>query len=74
VGRAYAPDVGTIEGKDWLQKRLEFLEKELGRTRDEVDRVVIQAEIDVVAGDLRRKRRKRGMSWILGFRLPHEQD
>jgi hypothetical protein len=63
-----------IEGPDWLQKRLEFLEEELARTSDEVSRVVIQAEIDVVAEDLKRLRRKRRTSWIVGFRLPHQQD
>jgi hypothetical protein len=63
-----------VEGSEWLQKRLEFLEEELERTTDEVTRVAIHAEIDVVAEDLRRLRSKRRTSWIIGFRLPHEQD
>ena len=63
-----------VEGSDWLENRLEFLEAELGRTEDEVTRVTIQAEIAVVEEDLRRARRRGLRPWILGFRLPHEQD
>jgi hypothetical protein len=69
------PAVGNIiEGVDWLRKRKLFLEEELARTDDEVTRVTIQAELDVVTEDLRRTETKRRNSWILGFRLPHQQD
>jgi len=63
-----------IDGVDWLQKRLAFLREELERTEDDVTRVAIEAEIDVVTGDLQRLGRARRNGWILGFRLPHQQD
>ncbi len=63
-----------IDGLDWLEKRLEFLEAEFGRTADEVTRVAIQIEIDVVTEDLGRIRRARRHAWVLGARLPHQQD
>jgi hypothetical protein len=69
------PSVGKIsDGRDWLENRLEFLEEELARTTDEVTRVAIEAEIDVVMEDLSRLRRIRRRPWIVGFRLPHQQD
>jgi hypothetical protein len=69
------PVVGSIiDSLDWLEKRLEFLEAEFGRTADEVTRVAIQIEIDVVTEDLGRIRRTRRSAWVLGGRLPHQQD
>jgi hypothetical protein len=62
------------DGQEWLEKRLRFLQEELGRTTDEINRVAIQAELDVVRGDLERTQRARGWQWILGGRLPHQQD
>jgi hypothetical protein len=66
------PDI--VSGPEWLEKRLAFLEEELEREDDEVTRVAIQAEIDVVRGDLGRTRGTRRRFWILGARLPHEPD
>lgn len=66
--------MGNItDSSDWLEKRLEFLEAEFEQTTDEVTRVTIQAEIDVVRADLGRVRRTRRNGWILGARLPHQQ-
>lgn len=60
---------GIVEGREWLEQRIGFLEAELDHNPSDGTRALIEVELATLREELRTKRRGRWRWFLFGGRL-----
>jgi hypothetical protein len=60
---------GIVEGRQWLEQRIAFLEAELSRDPSDGTRALIEVELATLREELRTTRRRRWRWFLWGGRL-----
>lgn len=60
---------GIVEGREWLEQRIRFLEAELERDPSDGTRALIEVELATLREELRTKRRRWWRWFLFGGRF-----